>query len=123
MRRPPRVYISGLISNGGRIKDPFVLAKNVNAVRKTRDALWIAGFQVFCPHTNDEGVNSKGVDYKLLLQYDYFQITFHDCIYMMRGWEKSEGSRNERIHAIRCGLTVLYSLREARRFLKRWGSL
>lgn len=120
MKRAPRIYLSGLISNGGRIKDPRIMLANINSVKATRDALWLMGYHTFCPHSNDEAVHMRGVPYEHLLQYDLWIIGHHDCIYLMRNWKKSEGCIRERNRAVEKELVELHNLKEAERFITWW---
>lgn len=68
--------------------------KNIQRARSAALKLWKQGYAVICPHSNtalfdgaaDDSVWLKG----------YLEILKRcDAIYMLKGWEKSEGSRAE----------------------------
>ena len=48
------------------------------------------------------------IDYKMALKRDIDEIFEADAMYMLRGWEKSEGARVEHALAIYLGLSLLY---------------
>jgi hypothetical protein len=48
------------------------------------------------------------VDYKLALKRDIDEIFEADAMYMLKGWEKSEGARVEHALAIYLGLSIMY---------------
>ena len=59
------------------------------------------------PARMDEDV-SDTINYKDALKRDIDEIFTADFLYMLRGWEKSEGARVEHALAIYLGLGILY---------------
>jgi len=76
--------------------------------------LWIAGFAVICPHLNTahfDGICPNGTwlegDLAILSR-----LSKTDAVFMLPGWEDSEGSKAELDLATALRIPIFYSLEE-----------
>ena len=117
------VYLSGLISNGGRITDEKEIERNVISTRSVVYGLWHLGFSVFWPHANDGGAYrymigqgiAPRVAYERLIEFDLKVLRSGVCgaIYMMPGWTRSEGASKEYNVAKEMQLQVFFTMKQA----------
>lgn len=82
------LYTAGPIrGNGGNVQ------LNIEIARRLSKALWLAGWTVFCPHTNNSEIEGWGLaEY---LAGDFEIISRCDAVVLLPGWEFSEGTRAE----------------------------
>lgn len=84
------VYVSGAY----RSNCPNGVWENINRAREAAVKLWNQGYAVICPHTNSifmDGVNTDTT----FLDGDLEILRRCDCIYMLKGWYKSQGATAE----------------------------
>ena len=96
------VYIAGAF----RAKTQWGIVQNV---RKAEDAslkLWKLGYAVICPHTMTQHFQNECPD-EVWLKGCIELLKRSDAIYLLEGWGKSEGSREELKIAEELGLVVL----------------
>jgi len=96
------VYVAGAF----RAKTQWGIMQNV---RKAEDAslkLWKQGYVVICPHTMTQYFQDECPD-EVWLEGCIELLKRCDAIYMVDGWENSEGSREELRIARELGLTVM----------------
>ena len=83
---------------------------NIHLARLAAWRLWNEGWAAICPHSNtaffDGGASFS--DYNKWLQGDLEILRRCDAIYMLRGWDKSEGARQEWELAKELGLEFHY---------------
>lgn len=96
------IYISGPY-NGSTA---FDIARNIRNAYDVRDDLITKGWAVICPHANTANTNNDNA-------YTYFHmqatiLSRCDAIYMLRGWEESEGAQMEHQMAKDFGIAVYY---------------
>jgi len=66
-------------------------------------------YEVINPARMDEEYGPEyGVNYKDALKRDIDEIFNVDAMYLLRGWEKSEGARVEHALAVYLGLSIQY---------------
>lgn len=114
------VYISGAYRahkwahNLSRYAYPFWIAwkyirigMNIYKARKAALRWWKEGYAVICPHMNTAFFDGACHD-TVWLEGDLELVKRCDTIYMLTGWQQSEGSIQEHDTAIDYGLTVIY---------------
>ena len=68
---------------------------NIARAKMAAIALWKRGWAVFCPHTNAAHFDHAGVEDAAVLAGDLELLRRCDAIFLLNGWEHSEGSRRE----------------------------
>ena len=91
------VYISGPISS-----DPYFREHFAKTERYLRDM----GFSVVNPVT--EGLAGNGVTYKEFIDDDLKLLSECEGIFMMKGWQRSNGARLEHQYAKTTGMWIRY---------------
>lgn len=97
------IYVAGPF----RGETQWEIEKNVRHAEEKALELWKAGFAVICPHKMTEhfqGECPDGAFIEGLLEI----LSKCDAIYLLKGWMKSEGSRQELKLAKEKGLTIIY---------------
>jgi hypothetical protein len=85
------------------------ISENIRIARQHAEMLWAKGYAVFCPHLNSAHMDGCAPD-KAFLDGDIEILSRCDAIYMLPGWEQSEGARSEYAHALLHGIEVLKPL-------------
>lgn len=100
------IYISGPYSSR------WFLGKLLNVYRAWRVAkhLWLAGYAVFCPHSN--AALMDGVPYHRFIAGDLEILSRCDAILMLNGWRESRGARLEHDCAESVGMQVFYRVED-----------
>lgn len=95
------VYIAGPYS-GPRQES------NISAASDAAAILWTKGIPCICPHLNTR--NFDGFNTWSMFMQGYLEILRRcDIVFMISGWEKSAGAREEHAEAIRIGIPIVYS--------------
>jgi hypothetical protein len=82
---------------------------NIAVARVYAIKLWEAGHVVICPHLNTAHMEKDSkVAYQAFLIGDCEIISRCDAVFMLPGWQDSEGARRERNHAIFQNKVVYY---------------
>ena len=98
------VYISGPITSLG----PYKQKANIELADEKARELAQEGWAVFCPHTMTNGWGDKTfLEWADFLSMDIYWLDKCDAIYMLPGWECSEGARMELIVARGLGKEIL----------------
>lgn len=86
----------------------FGIDDNINDARRWASYFAIEGIPFFCPHLNSAHfeVITPDVPEDFWLNMDLEILSHATAIYMMEGWENSEGATNERKKAEEWGITV-----------------
>jgi hypothetical protein len=88
------IYVAGPY----RALTEYEIKQNIERAEKIAIELWKLGWAVICPHKNTAFFDGNIPDHLLL--EGYLQILKRcDAIFMMPGWECSEGAAIEYIHA------------------------
>ncbi len=87
-----KIYIAGAISNNPNYKEQFATAEKL----LTED-----GFAVVNPVKND------GFSYREYIDMGLNELMRCDVIYLLKGWEKSNGANLEFVYANTVGMTVI----------------
>jgi len=96
-----RVYISGPMTG----KDNH----NIEAFNAAKKLLVDAGYNAVNPvDINNLLTNQQRQNYSECLRYDFKELVDCDCIYMLKGWQYSNGARIELDIALNLGLTVFF---------------
>lgn len=119
------IYLAGKMS-ASYINDPNTLADKIKYDKEAfilaqiyAKKLWEIGFVVISPHLNSDSGKLKleGFTWQDYLEADLEIISRCDAVYVLPNWRSSRGATKERDYAKRMGISVLSSLREAKRFL------
>ena len=96
------IYIAGKYSGD--------VNANIAEARKWAIKLWEAGHAVICPHLNTAHmeIDCKAT-YEDFLRGDFVMIARCDAVFMLPGWEQSDGAKQEHKHAWTNGIPVIYS--------------
>ena len=94
------------VSGPYRDKTEHGVEMNILNAKLTAVQLWREGWAVICPHKNSERMGGVVSD-RAFLDGDLEILRRCDAIYMMRGWERSEGARGECALAKELGLEIL----------------
>ncbi len=81
--------------------------ENIMRARSAAVKLWDEGWAVVCPHTNTMFMGSKLGD-AVFLEGDLEIVKRCDAIYMLKGFQNSQGAKAELELAIEIGLEVHY---------------
>lgn len=92
-----KIYISGAITNNFQYKEQFAEAEKV---------LTELGWQVVNPAKNHE------TSYKDYIDTGLFQLMKCDAIYLLDGWEKSDGANLEYVYAVTTGMEIYMSRKQ-----------
>lgn len=99
------IYVAGPYSG----KDENAVFENIITARKHALELWRKGWIVICPHTNSLFMGGAGLPDKEFVDRDLEIVSRCDAIYMLPGWEKSEGAIRELTEAKKDGLEIYYA--------------
>ncbi len=97
------IFVSGAY-RANNIPD---LQENICKARTEAIKLWQQGWAVICPHSNTAYFDDY-CDEDVWLKGDIEILKRCDAIYMLKGWETSEGSKKEYNIAIEMGLEIIY---------------
>lgn len=112
----PILYLSGPMHGSKKWPDDRMFASDIARLAAKR--LWLIGYAVFTPHGNTDFMFESGLYSDPFLDFDIqFIKQMADCIYMLPGWERSDGCAKELVAARTKGIMTLYSLQEAREWL------
>lgn len=95
-RRRETVYISGAITDQPAYQTRF---------RRAKQRLKSLGYSVFNPT-----VMPGGLPYESYLKIGKAMIEEVDIVFMLSGWERSEGAKIEYNHAIEHGKVILFEM-------------
>ena len=99
------IYVAGAY-RGGSYNSTF---QNIMRAREIAQGLWYKGWAVICPHTNSLFMDNKdGGSPEIFLPGDLEILRRCDAIYMLKGWEQSEGAMAELKLAKETGLEIYY---------------
>lgn len=105
------LYIAGPIYD----PDPNQVQANIDYACQVAAKYWQKGYSVICPHANTRTVERycKSMTAEDWLQGDFEQLERCDAIVLIKGWEKSKGSKRELEIAVNKGLEVIVDREES----------
>lgn len=106
--RKPRVYLAGPY----RSPDIIGILNNIRSGLKTAAILISQDYTVFCPWTDFLYVLAgfgPGVDVQQLQDNSMAWLEVSDIVFVLHGWENSEGTKEEIKRANELGIPVVYS--------------
>ena len=128
------VYVSGMISGGGKLS-AIEQKKHVNSAIQDAVKIWgMGGVYVICPHINSPWSHLEDGDQVLnklmktscpqkahtrILNADLSFLRRVDSLFMMKGWKGSKGAVIEHDCAKKHGIPIFYTLLSLRKFLKQ----
>ena len=99
------VYVAGPF----RGKDSWEMEQNIRRAEELALEVWRAGHAAICPHTNTRFFQGAAKD-EVWLFGDLAILERCDAVLMTPNWERSEGAKAERQHAIIHHIPIFYSL-------------
>jgi dienelactone hydrolase len=85
--------------------------ENIQHARRAARKLWQQGWCVICPHLNSEFMGGVDTD-KMFLEGGLELLRRSDAIFMLLGFDTSEGAKAELAEAKRLGVPVIYEENE-----------
>lgn len=114
----PLIYVSGPF----RAETAWKIEQNIRIAEETALNFWKLGAAVICPHTNTRFYQGEADD-NTWLAGDLTILRVCDSIFMLPGWESSEGARVELAFAKKIGIEVLYNTYFAENYIKAFKSI
>ena len=100
------VYVAGAF----RAKTQWGIMQNVRNAEDASLRLWKQGYAVICPHTMTQHFQDECPD-RVWLEGCLEILRRCDVIYLVKGWQESEGSKEEYQLAQQLGLEVIIEAR------------
>lgn len=97
-------YVSGPYSDASE----NVIWQNIYEARKVARELWLKGYAVICPHTNNLFMGGPDLRHDDFMEGDLELIDRSDVVVMLPGWENSTGAKMEYSHAVELRLPIMY---------------
>jgi hypothetical protein len=82
-------------------------ARNVERAKWWAEALWRLGLTVICPHVNTYDMD-MAIPPEEFVRRDLYLVGRCDAVFMLPGWEQSEGAGLERKFAMEHGIPIFY---------------
>jgi nucleoside 2-deoxyribosyltransferase len=111
-------YVAGPYRGKSKIKliNRLQVIRNIVRARTVAKELWRQGYAALCPHSNTALFDGAAPD-ETFLQGDIDMLAKCDLVVLVRGWDKSNGTKDEVIFAKYAGIPVYewdYTAREMR---------
>lgn len=101
----PLVYVAGPY----RAPTEYGVRENIRRASEWSLYLWHRGFAVICPHKNTEGWGGAfGLEDQVWLDGDLVMLVRCDYVFMLPGWENSEGAKTEHAWATKLGIPIFH---------------
>lgn len=85
---------------------------NIMLARSFARQLWLKGWAVICPHANTFMMDGPDLPSMAFLDGDMEMVSRCDAVFMLPGWEYSEGAIMEENTARVHGLAVYHNMQE-----------
>lgn len=110
-KKYPVIYIAGPYRDG---RGEYYVRQNIRKAEEAALSVWLNGGVAICPHKNSSGLTGAlGIQDDVWL-YGYLELLRRsDAIWLLEGWQNSQGATMEMEFARQNGIPVLYSLQEA----------
>ena len=86
--------------------------ENICRARTAARKLWVKGWAVICPHANTWFMDGPDIPAMTFIEGDLEIVARCDAIFMLPGWERSEGARLEYLQALKFELPIYLSVEE-----------
>ena len=83
------------------------IVQNIRRAEKVAVKLWQMGYAVICPHKNTSLLDGL-CDDDVWMKGDLELLRRSDCIVLISGWRKSEGSNEEVREAVKRNIPVFF---------------
>lgn len=111
------IYISGKYTD----KTPEKVRNNIEFAKKTAITLWNKGYKCICPHLNTGFFEIEtSATHEDFLDLDFRLISTSDAVFMLPNWKTSDGSKQEKAHAVKTGIPVVYNIDELDKLRAEW---
>ena len=89
-----------------RAKTIFGIIRNILKARKVAKEFWAKGYTVICPHMNSALM--KHLPEEVFMEGDLEILKKSDVLVVMKGWQKSEGTKREIDFAKKHGIAIIW---------------
>jgi hypothetical protein len=107
--RPIRVYVAGPF----RAEDCWRQERHVRTAEEAAWQLWKMGMAPLCPHSQTRFYQGS-LPNDVWLEGDLSWVEVSQALYVVDGWEESEGTLGEIKLAKKLGIPIFFSMREIR---------
>jgi hypothetical protein len=109
------IFISGKYRGSSEYK----VRMNIRKAEVAALFVWKHGGVAICPHKNTAGFGGAcGETEDIWLKGDLELLNHSDAIWLIPGWQSSEGARQEAQHASKRGMIILSSKTEVLNYLR-----
>lgn len=113
----PVIFISGPFR--GRPNIEWNRQQNIRRAEEAALHVWRSGAVAICPHKNTEHFDGAADD-AIWLDGDLEILSRCDAIFMVQGWNTSQGAEAEVKFAREHGISTLYTLDDLYAYLSAW---
>ena len=89
-----------------RAKTKLGIIRNILKARKAAKEFWAKGYTVICPHMNSALM--KHLPEEVFMEGDLEILKKSDVLVVMKGWQKSEGTKQEIDFAKKNGIAIIW---------------
>jgi hypothetical protein len=89
-----------------RAKTKLGIIRNILKARKAAKEFWAKGYTVICPHMNSALM--KHLPEEVFIEGDLEILKKSDVLVVMKGWQKSEGTKREIDFAKKNGIAIIW---------------
>jgi hypothetical protein len=98
-----RCYLAGPYRDS---RGEYFVGQNISEADKVARKLWAMGYAVLCPHKNTAFFGGTDIPDQTWLDGDLEWIHVSEVLVLMSDWERSSGTRAEKIQAEKWGIPV-----------------
>jgi hypothetical protein len=111
----PVIYIAGPYRDS---RGEYYVRQNIRKAERAALSVWLHGGIAICPHKNSSGLTgAMGIQDDVWL-YGYLELLRRsDAIWLLEGWQNSQGATMEMEFARKNGIPTLYSQQDANDFM------
>lgn len=112
----PVIYIAGPYRDE---RGEYYVRQNIRKAEQSALSVWLHGGVAICPHKNSSGLTgAMGIQDDVWL-YGYLELLRRsDAIWLLDGWQNSQGATMEMEFARQNSIPTLYSQQDAKDFMR-----